>query len=704
MTRIARLPALSKAGKRVKTAAFSLCLLSVLMLCLSAPLMAKMTKAPLPPRKPDIKLLYPDRFQPPPTLISRSDAAIAKKAFKAIDRNRFKDAKKLARNIQDKDLKRLLTWKSLTARRSPARFKDIKVFLDSTKDLNQDWPQRRTLMKRAEETMPSKLPPQDVLAWFKTMGGPVSNQGRVREAEAHLKLEPTAKAIRVIRKLWIDGNFTKTQEKQFYRRHKKHISKADNVARLERLVWSERFWPSRRQIWKVDDATRKLAVARLWLMRREGNVDKAIKEVQKSAPHLIDHAGLIFERARWRRRKNRTDEAAQLVLDFKGDLIRPDKWWGERAILARSYLQKDNPRKAYILASKHGVSPDNAAKYSEAEWLSGWIQLRFLNNPENALKHFTNMLNVVNYPISVSRGAYWSARAALALEQTDRARSWLVQAASHPTTYYGQLASARLGRIVSPPLDSETLRPSKAVQSAFKANTIRRVAQILAEIGERQRMRPFIIHLADADPSGPWKKLTADFATRYGRPDLAISVSKSSERKGLPLGSVSYPALKPPRHKVITAPVETPLVLAVIRQESAFYFNAKSHAGARGLMQVMPATAKLVARANRLPYSRERLTRDPTYNLIIGQVYLSDMVGKFEGSYPMALAAYNAGPHRVKRWVRTFGDPRTQAVDLIDWIEMIPYTETRNYVQRVLANLGVYRVKLRVEQAKLPQS
>ena len=702
MAWIARLPARQNAGTRVKLTTLLLCLLCIVALGRSTSAWASSLPPPWPPRKPDIRLLYPDRFQPSPTLVSRADAKIAKKAFKAIDHNRFKDAKKLTRKIKDVDLNRLLVWETLIARKSPARFNDIKAFLDQTKDQNQDWPKRRTMIKRAEQTMPLKLPPQDVLAWFQIMGGPVSIQGRAREVEAHMALNPSAKSILIIRKLWINGNFTKSHEKQFYRRHKKQITSADNVARLERLVWAEKFWPARRQIWKVDKRTRKLAVARLWLMRRTGNVDKAIRDVEKSAPQLVNHAGLIFERVRWRRRKNRTDEAAQLILNFKGDLIHPEKWWTERKYIARTYLQQGKPKQAYALVRQHGLSPENAKDYSNAEWLLGWIQLRFLNEPQSALKHFMNVLKVVNYPISVARGAYWSGRAALALGQTEKARAWLLKAAAHPTTYYGQLASARLGLRINILQSEDNLRANVATQVRFAANQTRRSAQILAEIGEHQRMRPFIIHLADVDKSGPWQKLTADFATRYGRPDLAIKIAKSSEQQGIPLGGVSYPSLKPPRHKVLTDPVETPLVLAVIRQESAFYFNAKSHVGARGLMQVMPATAKRVARNNRLPYDRARLTRDPNYNLIIGQVYLSDMVQRFNGSYPMALAAYNAGPHRVKRWVRNFGDPRTKDVDLIDWIEMIPYTETRNYVQRVLENLSVYRARSETEQAQIP--
>ncbi len=686
-------------ANRLKTVALALCLCAVSYTGVAT------AKVPnLAPRKPDAHILYPDRFLPPASLVTQADARAAKLVFKALDKNRFKDALRLTRKVKNPSVVKVLVWSYLTARRSPAKFNDIRSFLDNQQDWGQVWPQRVTMLRRAEETMSAKLQPQDVQAWFKTMGGPVSTAGRMREAEALLALGNTDQGVKAVRRLWIDGNFGKAQEKRFYRRHKKHITKADNTARLERLVWAEKFWPARRQIWKVNEATRKLAVARLWLMRREGNVDKAIKDLQKTAPNLLDHAGLVYERARWRRRKNKTDGAVELIKDFHGDPVRADKWWVERAILARTFLQKDKPAEAYELTSRHGLKAKYGAKFADAEWLSGWIQLRFLNNPERALQHFTHMLKSVNFPISLARGAYWAGRAAKAMGHADEAQKWMAQAATYPTTYYGQLAARSLGHDPAPfpNGDHGGHGPDAKTLAAFKANPIRRAAQILAEIGEPQRMRPFIIHLADAHESGAWQQLTARFATRYGRPDLAIHVAKASERGGWALGQVSYPALQPPSHKAISDPVETPLVLAVIRQESAFYVNSKSHAGARGLMQVMPATAKRVARDNRLPYDRERLMKDANYNLVIGQVYLSDMVGKFDGSYAMALAAYNAGPHRVKRWVRTFGDPRSDAVDMVDWIEMIPYSETRNYVQRVLENLSVYRVKLNGEQASLP--
>ncbi|MEG3617434.1 lytic transglycosylase domain-containing protein [Magnetovibrio sp. PR-2] len=618
--------------------------------------------------------------------LSTSDIKNATAVFKAIDKNRFKDALKLTRRIKSQDLVRVLVWKYLTARNTPADYNDIKPFLKK----HPGWPYRKAMLKRAEETMPSKLKPSQILAWFDEYGGPVSTMGRVRKAQADFTMGRKKAANLEFRKIWIEGNFTKRQEKNYYRKHKKLITKKDQIARLERLIWEERYWPARRQLWKVGKKMRKLAIARIWLMRQEGNVDKAISELKKAAPELIDHPGLIYERMRWRRRKGRTEKAAELLPKANGDPMRPDKWWKERAIMARTFLQKDKFKRAYAITSDHGLSPKDAAEYSDAEWISGWIALRFLNQPSKAYKHFQNMLGAVSYPVSVARGSYWSGRASEALGQKSEAKRWLGQAAGYPTTYYGQLARAKLGRSVTAEIPLP--QPTAAEKKAFRAHVLTSVVDLLGEMGGEERMKPFLLALSNYHDTPGWKRLAADFAHKSGRPDVAIRIAKNSEQAGMALGKLGYPMLTPPTPKKGKKP-ETPLVLAVIRQESQFFTKAKSHAGARGLMQVMPATAKKVAKTNRLPYSRAKLQKDANYNMMIGQMYLSDMVEQFD-SYPMALAAYNAGPHRVKRWVRNFGDPRKTDTDVIDWVEMIPYKETRNYVQRVLENLGVYRAQL----------
>lgn len=626
-------------------------------------------------------------------IVTTSDVKAAKDVFRAIDRNLFKDALRLTHHVKNPDVVRVLVWSYITASRSPAHFGDVKAFLEH----HGDWPQRVTLLKRAEETMPAKMLPKDVLKWFETMGGPVSTAGRIREAEALLALNQVDRAKAKLRKLWVDEELNKTQEKQFYGRHSKLLSKEDHVRRLDNLIWEELDGAARRQLSRVDETTRKIATARLLLMKREGNVDKVLTDLQKNAPKLLSDPGLTYERLRWRRRKDRLDDAAAMLKDLAGDPVRPDKWWIERAAVTRHLLQKGQSKEAYAVASRHGLSAKEAEAYSEAEWISGWIALRFLKNPTRALEHFTHMHAVVNYPVSVARGAYWAGRAAQVLQQDQDARKWMEDAAKHSTTYYGQLARAKLGLadVVHPDLSPPAASP--IMKQTFNEHPMKRAAQILAEIGEKDRMRPFLQHLSDTDPAPAWRSLSAAFAAAHGRPDIAIRLSKAAERDGAPLGALGYPALDLPvplPHKN-GGGVEAPLVLAVIRQESEFYTRAQSHVGAQGLMQVMPATAKAVAKANRMPYDRDRLTGDASYNLIIGQVYLSDVIKDFDGSYPMAIAAYNAGPQRVKRWLRMFGDPRKGEIDIIDWVELIPYTETRNYVQRVLENLSVYRTRLK---------
>ncbi len=669
------------------------------------PLVQAMAKGTsLPPRKPDFQNTFPQPGRSYSSLISRVDAKAVRAVYKALDRNRFKDALNLMRRVEDPLLGRVVLWSYLSAPYAPVTFNALVEFIKR----HPDWPKRKTLLRRAEIVMPVSMPKKDVLSWFKTMGGPFSIQGRVRAIEARLALAntPTERqhVIKALRAVWVNGDFSKALERRFYRRHKRLLTRGDHKARLERLLWDEKYWPARRQVWRVGVKERKLAHARLWLMRREGNVDKAIGDLKKIAPQLLNQPGLVYERLRWRRRKGRIESAAKLFAKAPGDPVRPGKWWLERADIARSFLERSKALRgrekrakleaAYAIVNGYGLTPGSVVDYSDAQWMSGWIALRFLKEPKRALSHFTRMFAVVSSPISRARGAYWAGRAEDALQQPQKAGVWLQRAARYSTTYYGQLARVRLkrrGAIV--PARRAAPFISARLARIFARHPMKVIAQMLVEAGEKDRIDAFIRQLSDADVRPAWQALSARYAASLGRPDLAIRIAKASARRGAPLGNIAYPAFTPPQPARFknAGGVEPSLVLAVIRQESAFYQDAISRTGARGLMQVMPATARRIAKSNRLPYDRERLITDAKYNLIIGQMYLSGMVNAFDGSYPLALAAYNAGPYRVRRWIKTFGDPRKTNVDLIDWMELIPFGETRNYVQRVLENLEVYR-------------
>jgi soluble lytic murein transglycosylase len=615
----------------------------------------------------------------------QSDAENLKAALDAATKNNWQRARVLAKRLKDPLARKIVRFFDLERRQTKASFKEISGFMAD----NPHWPSMGSLQRRAEAAMRDDLNPVLILDWFDGKD-PVSTDGWVQLARALLASGDEEKAGSVIRDIWINQNFAKRPEKTFYKRYRRFLSSDDHVKRLDRLLWEGRNWPSRRMLWKVNPGLRALAEARLMLRHRYGNVDTAIAKVPKE---LLDDPGLIYERLRWRRRKGRYEQSLELLMPPPDNLVRPDLWWKERAYLARMALQKGHVTDAYKLVDDHKLK--EGPGFADAEWLSGWIALRFMGEPETAFNHFVTMYEYVNYPISRARGAYWTARAAQAMAKDETADMWFRIAAKYPTAYYGQLAAAGLGPghglllPVQPAPEEHEIRE-------FQALDLVRAIRILDEIDDKDRLKPFILALNDYRDTTGWHILSAQLAADHGRPDVGISIAKKSSRQGAELIEAGYPKLTPPRLRTRSSrySLEIPLVLAMIRQESAFFVGAKSHANARGLMQILPRTAKKVARSLKINYSKSRLTSDPAYNMTLGQSYLAGLMDEFNGSYVLALAGYNAGPGRARKWEKLNGNPRERTIDTIDWIEMIPFNETRNYVQRVLENLQIYRLKL----------
>lgn len=622
-------------------------------------------------------------------LLSPEDRSKAETAFKAVEADDWRAVRRLAGDVRDPVLADILRWIDMTRPGTDAPFNDIAAFLLR----NPQWPGKSAMRGRAEEAMPTALPHDEVLAWFNSHP-PVTAEGRIRRIAALFGTGQTENARGEVRKAWIEGNFGKRQQQDFYRRYRRALTPEDHRKRVDRLIWEDRYWPARRMLALLDRDWRKLAEARLKLMRKDGGVDKAIAAV----PHALkSHPGLIYERVRWRRRKGRHLSARELLEDLPPDLVRPDKWWSERSILARDALQSGHISEAYRIAKEHGLIPEAGliGPFAEAEWLAGWIALRFLQEPGAAMDHFVAMHQAVRFPISRSRAAYWSGRSAEAMEIPRLADLWFEAAARYPTTYHGQLAAQRLdpgGGLNLPPVSV----PGDLEERAFAKHELTRAVNILASVGGDEHLRPFLIRLRATSDEPTWKASTAALALEIDRPDLAIHISKIASRAGHELIDTGYPIIEvPPPGTAETGPdVEAPLVLAVVRQESAFRMQARSRAGARGLMQLMPRTARMTAKQLKLKYERARLTADAEYNLRLGRAYLGEMIERFDGSYVLALAAYNAGPSRAVEWIRKYGNPQDTDVDVIDWIETIPFLETRNYIHRVMENLQVYRALL----------
>lgn len=615
-------------------------------------------------------------------------------AFKAIDKNQERTARSEISKISDPMLRKALMWYVLRHIPGASDTDEINAFVDQ----NPEWPDQSQLKRRAEELLPTNWPAGSIIAYFHQRP-PVSDIGRARLVAALIRDGRLEEGVPMARKLWREGNFPAAEEKRFYRAVRVHLTKGDHIARLENLLWDGRFGATRRMFPRVPEDIRLLGEARFLLRHRRGNVDKAIARVPEN---LKNHEGLVYERLHWRRRKGRVASASELLAKPIDSFARPDLWARERIILARRSLEDGLISTAYAMVRDHGVKPTNRVLYSGAEWYAGWVALQFLNEPAWAYDHFRNVYRNVSFPISRARGAYWSGRAAAALGKSNEAKTWYEIAAIYPETYYGHLAIHQLDKKAHLSLPDDAPRPADIVERV-EGHELARVARLLVEVNARNRVRPFVLRLAALDDSNDWKQVVAAFSRSIGRPDLAILIAKRVRQSGDLMIDASHPTLAALGLPVDEdkAMVNPALVHAIIRQESGFFVQARSHAGARGLMQVMPATAQLVSKKHKLKYVPAKLQTDPVQNMKIGRTYLADLVEQFDGSYILALAAYNAGPNRAKRWIREFGDPRTAEVDPIDWVEMVPFNETRNYVQRVMENLQVYRTLLHGDEKAL---
>ena len=578
----------------------------------------------------------------------------------------------------------LVEWRRLRSPDAAATFAEIESFLAAY----PDWPGRATLIRRAEESMPESYPDRAARAWFARFP-PLSGRGKQRLAEASIAGGKAETGTRLLREAWIDGNFPEDLERRFLERHRQALDPEDHNRRLDRLLWDERAGAARRQLRLAGRAERRLGEARLRLMGRRPGVDRAIRQVPRN---LRSHPGLMFERVRWRRRAGNDAGARELLLDRPAALAHPGKWWPEQRYQVREAIAHRLFDHAYAIASHHGQTANRP--FSEAEWLAGWLALRFLNRPGDAARHFRAMYDRVRFPISRARAAYWSARAAEASGDRDGAAAWFRRAARHPATFYGQLAGRALPVEHRFPAGAPAVTPEE--RERFEARPLVQAARLLGEAGDFKTMRTFADHLSRRAQTPGDHFLVSRLGLAYGAAHISVSTAKRAWRNGVPLIAEAYPlAFGAGDAARAPDPPALALLLGLARQESGMDPQAVSRSGAMGLMQLLPATARQVSQRLGLAYSRSRLREDRGYNIALGAAYLAELLETFQGNEALALAAYNAGPGRVRTWLAHFGDPRGGGVDPVDWIELVPFAETRNYIQRVLESAAVYRHRLK---------
>ena len=617
----------------------------------------------------------------PPATLSLTDKAKLARALELVDKSDWQAARQVAGEAKDPLPAKLVDWYWLRVQGGGASFADLDGFMRA----NPEWPDQATLQRRAEEALNDVVPDHKIVAWFAERQ-PLTGYGRMRLAEALLRTGARTDGVAMVRKSWVEDDFGEREARDILRQHGDLLREQDHVDRLDRLLWEGRRSgvPTMLKLVRKDAAL--LAEARLALQAFAPDVQGRLAKVPAA---LRDDPGLVYDRIRWRRAKGLNEETWELLLKpWEKDGRRPDKWWLERRIQARNALELGYYSEAYRLAGAPG-QPPSGAEYAEAEWLAGWIALRFLKEPKAAAGHFKKLYEAVRYPISKARGAYWSARAAEARGDKTGALNWHQLAARHPTTYYGQLSLEALGQRVEAALPAEPAPTAEEIRR-FEGRELARLSRMLAAADLGEWLRPFLLRLDEIAATPGERALVGRLAAESGRLDLAVRASKQAAQDGVLLVEQGYPVIEMPGDGP-----ERALLLAVSRQESEFNEKAVSPAGARGLMQLMPATAKAMAKSIKLAWRGEGGLHEAPYNIRLGSAYLDDLLGNYRGSYVMAIAAYNAGPGRVSRWVKDFGDPRLRdGDDLIDWIELIPIPETRNYVQRVLEGMKVYRVLL----------
>ncbi len=616
---------------------------------------------------------------PADPLLSAADRQIYRQAFALVEQQEWAAARALATGAGEQLPAKFIQWLDLI-RPGPGRsFDEITGFMRD----NPDWPGQVSLQEQGERAMPANLGTDETLVWFADRE-PVTIEGATALARALFAKGLKDQAIAMVRTAWATLPVSGTAEGPFLAANAAYLRPEDHIARLDRLLWEGEAAAAERMMSLVDPAHRALATARIRLRQLDGGVDAAIERIPAD---LLRDPGLVYERARWRRQAGDDLGAAEILDPPPTGVARPDLMWRELENAARKALARGDISVAYRLAAAHGTT--EGIVFADGEWFSGWVASRFLAEHRLGYDHFTRMYAGVGSAVSLARGAYWAGRAAEAMGDLALAQNWYRSAAENLSAYYGQLAAQRLGT-----LDGLGFKPApeptEAEIAAFNADEQIRLIRMLAELDQDDRCRSFFSRLAEKTDSGAALRLLAELGRSIGRDDYMVAVAKVARTKGVEMLELLYPLRSLPAG----GGPEDALVLAVIRQESAFALDAVSSAGARGLMQLMPATAKHVAGKIGSSYDEGRLTTDGDYNIGLGRAYLQELLDRYSGSYVLAIAAYNAGPQRVSEWLNEYGDPRGYGVDPVDWIETIPFGETRNYVQRVLENLQIYRYRM----------
>ncbi len=628
------------------------------------------------------------RLKPPPpgpVYLSRADYAALSLIADALKHKHFSDARNHIPQISDPIAASLGEWMYFKAEDPLVNIAAADRFFD----FHSDWPAASRIQSFVEKRISNATPAKTVLDFFDSRD-PITGAGKIQLARALFATDENDAAQFHLRDAWVHHNFNVKEERRILKIYGRLLTKEDHAARVDRLLWARQVTNARRVFSKLSTNERRKAQARAALLLRATSGPKLYRNLSKDSQ--MD-AGVLHAAVRYYRRSGAEETALALSAKAPSEtaaLRNPARWWDERQLLMRWALKQGRFGDAYALAANHGL--EAGEDLSEAEFNAGWIALRFLDQPARAETHFLALASVVGTPISLSRAYYWLGRAAAAEGKPDLATSYYQAATPYYYSFYGQLAAEKLGGAALQNRFGPVIVATPKDRAMFSARPTVAALRMLSDLGLDYEFMVFAYHVDDRlERPGEYVEL-AKLANGEGAPHLTVRAGKVAIRRGAFAANVAYPAVFVPEEaKRFVSPE---IILGLSRQESEFNPRAFSRAGARGMMQLIPSTALITARKEGIRYSRTALLDDPVYNLTLGSAHLSHLLEQFNGSLVLTFAAYNAGVNRAAQWIEVYGDPRGPDIDPVDWIELVPFSETRNYIQRVLENTQVYRGQL----------
>ena len=632
-------------------------------------------------------------LKPSPTLSSTwletSDFTLLTRALDAADDGLWSQVRSYLDRIGDPAAQALIRWRIATNGDTGMGYSDLIKAMEEFKG----WPDLSKIEDQLEITIiRSSLTSDERIAWLLARG-PQTGEGVLALADAYHSQGKMDDRLRVIREAWRARAMSTGAAAAIQVQFAGDLSAEDHFARADMFLWRGDTKSAQALLSKLSAGRRKIIEARIALMKNAKNVDKTVNAVPTE---YMDDPGLLFDRARWAERKGRQSDELSYLLRINGETAPVggrEEIWGEKQSVMRRMIRERDYQKAYQLAAGHGLLSGEA--FRDAEWMAGWLALEKLGNAAKAEAHFRVFGAGVATPISVSRAQYWLGEALTKQGRVPEAQEAYALAAKYPYVFYGQLAAEKVRQQMPEAMKISFALPAQPTdeeRAAFAKRTPVRAAILLAETGRLASFERFSFALDDMMETANEHQMLFDIAAGYQEMRAAVRGAKAGLGRGLVAPDAVFPLMLLPTSPR-TGSAEPALVLALSRQESEFNARAISGADARGLMQMIPRYAQAEAKKVGLPFKQSWLTDDPQYNLRLGRGFLDDLVDSFGGSYILAAAAYNAGPSRARQWINDFGDPRGE-VDPVDWIESIPFAETRNYVQRVLENTQVYRHRL----------